>query len=62
MKTKAPRSRNPRTRRAAKKAWLDPAVLAVSPEAHAAFLARLAKPPEPNDRLRRTMQTVPPWE
>jgi uncharacterized protein (DUF1778 family) len=34
----------------------------VSAEGYAAFLARLDEPPKPNDRLRRTMQIVPPWE
>lgn len=49
-------------RRAAEEALLDRTVFAVNPEAHAAFLARLDEPPKPNERLRRTMQTVPPWE
>jgi uncharacterized protein (DUF1778 family) len=49
-------------RRAAEEALLDRIVFAVSPDAHAAFLARLDEPPKPNERLRRTMQTVPPWE
>ena len=47
---------------AAEEALLDRTVLAVSQEAHAAFLARLDEPPKPNARLRRTMRTVPPWE
>ena len=47
---------------AAEEALLDRTVLTVSPEAYAAFLARLDEPPKPNERLRRTMQTVPPWE
>lgn len=49
-------------RHAAEEALLDHIVFAVSPEAYAAFLSRLDEPPKPNDRLRRTMQTVPPWE
>jgi uncharacterized protein (DUF1778 family) len=49
-------------RHAAEEALLDRTVFAVSPDAHAAFLARLDEPPRPNDRLRRTMQAVPPWE
>lgn len=49
-------------RRAAEEALLDRTVLTVSPEAYAAFLARLDEPPRPNDRLQRTMQHVPPWE
>jgi uncharacterized protein (DUF1778 family) len=49
-------------RQAAEEALLDRTIFAVSPEAYASFLARLDEPPKPNDRLRRTMQTVPPWE
>jgi uncharacterized protein (DUF1778 family) len=49
-------------RRAAEEALLDRTACVVSPEAYAAFLARLDEPPKPNDRLRRTMQTVPPWK
>lgn len=47
---------------AAENALLDRTIFTVSPEAHAAFLLRLDEPPEPNDRLRRTMQTPPPWD
>ncbi|MDA8253032.1 MAG: DUF1778 domain-containing protein [Rhodospirillales bacterium] len=49
-------------RRAAEEALLDRTMLAVSPAAYAEFLARLDEPPKPNDRLRRTMHAVPPWE
>lgn len=49
-------------RRAAEEALLDRTVFTVSPAAYAAFLARLDAPPEPNDRLRRTMKATPPWE
>jgi uncharacterized protein (DUF1778 family) len=49
-------------RHAAEDALLDRTVFAVSPDVYAAFLARLDEPPRPNDRLRRTMQTTPPWE
>jgi uncharacterized protein (DUF1778 family) len=49
-------------RHAAEEALLDRTVFTVSPEAYASFVARLDEPPKPNDRLRRTMQTVPPWE
>lgn len=49
-------------RRAAEVALLGRTVLTVSPEAYAAFLARLDEPPTPSDRLRRTMLQVPPWE
>lgn len=49
-------------RRAAEEALLDRTVFAVKPEVYAAFLARLDEPPKPNERLRRTMRTIPPWE
>ena len=49
-------------RRAAEEALLDRTVVSVTPEAYAAFLARLDAPPQPNERLRRTMQTPAPWE
>lgn len=49
-------------RRAAEDALLDRAVFAVSPDAYAAFLARLDAPPRPNERLRRTMRTAAPWD
>jgi uncharacterized protein (DUF1778 family) len=49
-------------RHAAEEALLDRTIFGVSPDAYAAFLARLDEPPRPNDRLRRTMQTTPPWE
>jgi uncharacterized protein (DUF1778 family) len=49
-------------RRAAEEALLDRTVLTVSPEAYAQFLARLDAAPQPNERLRRTMQTPAPWE
>ena len=43
-------------RRAAEDALLDRTVFTVSPEAYAEFLKRLDLPPQPNHRLRRTMQ------
>ena len=49
-------------RRAAEDALLDRTVFFVSAEAYAKFLARLDEPPRPNERLRRTVQAVPPWE
>ena len=49
-------------RREAEEALLDQTVIAVSPEAYADFLARLDAPPQPNDRLRRTLQTPAPWD
>ena len=49
-------------RRAAEEALLNRTVFTVSPTAYAEFLARLDAPPEPNERLRRSMQAAPPWE
>jgi uncharacterized protein (DUF1778 family) len=49
-------------RQAAEDALLDRTVFAVSPEAYAEFLNRLDAPAQPNDRLRRTMQTPAPWD
>lgn len=49
-------------RRAAEDTLLDRAVLSVSPEAYAEFLARLDAPAQPNERLRKTMQAPTPWD
>jgi uncharacterized protein (DUF1778 family) len=49
-------------RPAAEQALLDQTPLVVSPEAFAAFLARLDQPPAPNECLRKTMRTPPPWD
>lgn len=48
-------------RAAAEEALLDQTLIAASPDAYATFLARLDMPAEPNERLRKTMQTPPPW-
>ncbi len=48
-------------RRAAEETLLDRAMLSVGPEAYAEFLARLDAPPQPNERLRRTMKARAPW-
>jgi uncharacterized protein (DUF1778 family) len=50
------------SRRAAEDALLDQALMRVDSEAFAAFQALLDAPPAPNDRLRKTMQSVPPWD
>lgn len=47
---------------AAEEALLDQTIIAASPEAYAAFLARLDMQPQPNERLRKTMQTPAPWD
>lgn len=49
-------------RTAAEEALLDQAIITVSPEAYATFLARLDMAPQPNERLRKTMQAPAPWE
>ncbi|MFT4242309.1 MAG: DUF1778 domain-containing protein [Acidovorax sp.] len=49
-------------RQAAEEALLDRALVAVSPQAYAAFVARLDTPPQPNERLRKTMHTPAPWD
>ena len=49
-------------RHAAEDALMDRAMIAVGPKAYAEFLARLDAPPQPNERLRRTMKTRAPWE
>ncbi len=49
-------------RQAAEEALLGGAIISVSPEAYAEFLAKLEAPPQPNERLRRTMQIKAPWD
>ena len=49
-------------RLAAEDALLDQVIISLSSEAYSEFLARLDMPPKPNERLRKTMQTLPPWE
>ncbi len=49
-------------RHAAESALLDRTVFVVSRKAYAEFLVRLDAPPRPNARLRRSLQTAPPWE
>jgi uncharacterized protein (DUF1778 family) len=49
-------------RRAAEDALLDRTVFSVSPKAYADFLKRLDASPQPNARLRRTMQGQAPWD
>ncbi len=49
-------------RRAAEDALFDRTVFKASPEAYAEFLARLDPPPQPNERLQKTLRTAAPWE
>ena len=37
-------------------------VFSTSPEAFEEFVNRLNAPPQPNDRLRRTLATKAPWD
>lgn len=48
-------------RRAAEDELLDRSIFVVNPATYAKFLALLDAPPQPNERLRRTMQVTPPW-
>ncbi len=49
-------------RNAAQEILLDRTILSVSPEAYAKFVALLDAPPQPNERLLKTMQTPAPWD
>ena len=49
-------------RRAAEETLLDRTIFAVNPKAFAEFLTRLDAPPQPNERLLKTMRTSAPWE
>jgi uncharacterized protein (DUF1778 family) len=49
-------------RRAAEDTLLDRTLITASPEAYAEFVALLDMPPKRNERLRKTMQTPPPWQ
>ena len=48
-------------RLAAEEALLDQVIITASAEAYAQFLAKLDMSPNPNERLRKTMQTPDPW-
>jgi uncharacterized protein (DUF1778 family) len=50
------------SQRAAEDALLNRLVFTVEPDVYAAFLARLDAPPQPNDRLHRTMTAKTPWD
>lgn len=49
-------------RRAAEDTLLEQAFIRVGPEAFDTFLDRLDAPPQPNERLRKTMRTSPLWQ
>jgi len=46
----------------AEETLLDRSIVRVEAETCEAFIARLDAPPAPNEKLRRTMQTPPPWK
>ena len=48
-------------RQAAEETLLDRTIFWVSPQAYAEFVALLDAPPQPNERLRKTLQTPAPW-
>lgn len=49
-------------RLAAEEALLNQVLITASPQAYEEFLTRLDMPPQPNERLRKTMQTPAPWD
>ena len=49
-------------RQAAQNALLDRTVIPVNNKAYAAFVALLDTPPQPNERLRKSLQTPAPWD
>lgn len=49
-------------RQAAENTLLEQTLIRVGPGAFDAFLTRLDASPQPNELLRKTMQTPPPWE
>jgi uncharacterized protein (DUF1778 family) len=49
-------------RAAAEDALIEQRIILADPEAYQEFLARLDRTPEPNAALRKTMQTLAPWE
>jgi uncharacterized protein (DUF1778 family) len=49
-------------RTAAEETLLERTIFLASPEAYAEFIAILDAPVQPNERLRKTMQTSAPWE
>jgi uncharacterized protein (DUF1778 family) len=48
-------------RRAAEEELLDRTLFVVKPAVYSKFMAMLDAPPQPNERLQRTMRTAPPW-
>jgi uncharacterized protein (DUF1778 family) len=50
------------SRRAAEEALLDRTTFTIAEDAFQAFVALLDAPPAENERLRKLMRAVPPWE
>jgi uncharacterized protein (DUF1778 family) len=49
-------------RQAAQSALLDRSAIPLESKAYEAFVAMLDAPPQPNERLRKSLQTPAPWE
>ena len=49
-------------RKAAEEALLEQRIWGVSPETYAEFIALLDAPAQPNERLKKMIQTSAPWE
>ena len=49
-------------RNAAEETLLERTIFWASPEAYAECIALLDAPPQPKERLRKTMQTTPSWD
>ena len=49
-------------RRAAEETLLERSLILVSPKAYSDFLARLDAPAKPNQRLRKSLSSPPPWK
>jgi uncharacterized protein (DUF1778 family) len=49
-------------RKAAQETLLDQTRIQVTPRAYASFVARLDAPPQPNDRLRKSLRNPAVWE
>jgi uncharacterized protein (DUF1778 family) len=49
-------------RNAAEETLLERTIFWATPEKYAEFIALIDAPPAPNQRLRKTMQTIAPWD
>lgn len=48
--------------KAAEETWPGQVPIAVSRETYAGFVAQLDRPVQPDDALRKTLGTLPPWD